>query len=226
MGLLERYMDFEKARFNMVEQQIRPWDVLDMNILDLLFEVKREQFVPEAQRQLAFVDTQLPLPNGSTMLEPKVEARLVQDLAIQPTDRILEVGTGSGYVTALLAKRGKEVVSIEIDPAIKAQAEKNLQAAGIDNVTLLEGNGIEGAPGKAPFDVILVGGSLPVVPESLKQQLALGGRMAVIVGAVPVMRALIVTRDGEKSFGQTTSFDTCIARLARAAELEPSQFAF
>jgi protein-L-isoaspartate(D-aspartate) O-methyltransferase len=219
-------MDFEKARFNMVEQQIRPWDVLDMSILDLLFQVKREQFVPEKQRQLAFVDTQLPLSNGSTMLEPKVEARLVQDLAIQPTDRILEVGTGSGYVTALLAKLGKEVVSIEIDPAIKVQAEKNLQAAGIDNVSLLEGNGIEGAPSKAPFDVILVGGSLPVVPEGLKQQLAIGGRMAVIVGEEPVMRALIIKRDGEKAFGQTTSFDTCIARLAHADELEPSRFAF
>lgn len=219
-------MDFEKARFNMVEQQIRPWDVLDVSILDLLFKVKREQFVPEKQRQLAFVDTQLPLPNGSTMLEPKVEARLVQDLAIKPTDRILEVGTGSGYLTALLAAVGKEVISIEIDPAIKAQAEKNLNAAGVDNVTLLEGNGIAGAADKGPFDVILVGGSLPVVPEVLKQQLAIGGRMAVIVGQEPVMRALIIKRDGETAFGQTVSFDTCIARLARASELEPSSFAF
>lgn len=219
-------MDFEKARFNMVEQQIRPWDVLDMNILDLLFEVKRELFVPTDKRDLAFVDTQLPLANGHFMLEPKVEARLVQDLEIKPTDRILEVGTGTGYVTALLAKRGREVVSIDIDPAMKAQAEKNLENAGVDNVQLLEGNGLEGAPSKAPFDVILVGGSTPVVPEKLKAQLAVGGRMAVIVGEEPVMRALIVRRESETAFGQTTSFDTSIVRLARAEELEPASFTF
>jgi protein-L-isoaspartate(D-aspartate) O-methyltransferase len=219
-------MDFEKARFNMVEQQIRPWDVLDMNILDLLFEVKRELFVPAGKRDLAFVDTQLPLPNGTFMLEPKVEARLVQDLEIKPNDRILEIGTGTGYVTALLAKLGREVVSIEIDPAMKAQAEKNLESAGVDNVELLEGNGLEGAPSKAPFDVILVGGSVPVVPEKLKAQLAVGGRMAAIVGEEPVMRALIVRRENETAFGQSTSFDTSIARLTRAEELEPASFTF
>lgn len=219
-------MDFEKARFNMVEQQIRPWDVLDAKVLDLLFAVKREDFVQPEQRDIAFVDVQLPLPNGSLMLEPKVEARLVQDLDIKPTDRILEVGTGSGYVTALLARLGKEVVSVEIDPAQKARAEASLKKAGVDNVTLLDGNGIDGVPGKAPFDAILVGGSLPVVPEALKQQLAVGGRLAVIVGDEPVMRAIVVTRTGENAFGQTVSFDTVVPRLAKACALAPAAFSF
>ncbi|KZE28863.1 protein-L-isoaspartate(D-aspartate) O-methyltransferase [Crenobacter luteus] len=219
-------MDFEKARFNMVEQQIRPWDVLDAKVLDLLFAVKREDFVQPEQRDIAFADVQLPLPNGSLMLEPKVEARLVQDLDIKPTDRILEVGTGSGYVTALLARLGKEVVSVEIDPAQKARAAANLKKAGVDNVTLLDGNGIDGVPGKAPFDAILVGGSLPVVPEALKQQLAVGGRLAVIVGDEPVMRAIVVTRTGENAFGQTVSFDTVVPRLAKACALAPAAFSF
>ncbi|AXK38959.1 protein-L-isoaspartate O-methyltransferase family protein [Crenobacter cavernae] len=219
-------MDFEKARFNMVEQQIRPWDVLDIKILDLLFAVKREDFVQPEQRDIAFVDVQLPLPNGTLMLEPKVEARLVQDLDIRPTDRILEVGTGSGYVTALLATLGREVVSVEIDPAQKARAEANLRKAGVDNATVLDGNGIEGVPGKAPFDAILVGGSLPVVPEALKQQLAIGGRLAVVVGDEPVMRAIVVTRDSETAFGETVSFDTVVPRLAKACALAPSAFRF
>ncbi|WP_019100578.1 protein-L-isoaspartate O-methyltransferase family protein, partial [Chromobacterium haemolyticum] len=170
-------MDFENARFNMVEQQIRPWDVLDTNVLDLLFHVKREQFVAADKRSLAFVDTELPLPNGSFMLQPKMEARLVQDAAIQAKDKILEIGTGSGYLTALLAKLGQHVYSVEIDPAQRETAAANLKQAGISNVTLVEGDGVLGLPQQAPFDVIVVGGSLPVVPQELKDQLAVGGRL-------------------------------------------------
>ncbi|MGR2680915.1 protein-L-isoaspartate O-methyltransferase family protein [Chromobacterium haemolyticum] len=219
-------MDFENARFNMVEQQIRPWDVLDTNVLDLLFHVKREQFVAADKRSLAFVDTELPLPNGSFMLQPKMEARLVQDATIQPRDKILEIGTGSGYLTALLAKLGQHVYSVEIDPAQRETAAANLKQAGISNVTLVEGDGVLGLPQQAPFDVIVVGGSLPVVPQELKDQLAVGGRLIMVVGDLPVMTCKLIKRETESSFSETGLFETCIARLAKAEAVEPERFAF
>ncbi|WP_024304562.1 protein-L-isoaspartate O-methyltransferase [Pseudogulbenkiania sp. MAI-1] len=219
-------MDFENARFNLVEQQIRPWDVLDPKVLDLLFHVKREDFVPADKRTLAFVDTELPLVNGHKMLQPKVEARLVQDLGLKPEDKVLEIGTGSGHVTALLAGLSRHVYSVDIDPAMKEMAAKNLKKAGITNVTLVEGNGIEGYAAQAPFDAILVGGSLPVVPETLKQQLAIGGRLIVVVGDEPVMTAKLIERESETVFRETGLFETCISRLAKSEAVEPERFSF
>ncbi|AXE29868.1 protein-L-isoaspartate O-methyltransferase [Chromobacterium phragmitis] len=219
-------MDFEKTRFNMVEQQIRPWDVLDTNVLDLLFHVKREDFVADSQRQLAFVDTELPLPNGSKMLQPKMEARLVQDATIQPSDKILEIGTGSGYLTALLAKMGKQVVSVEIDPAQKERAAANLKKAGIANATLVEGDGVLGLPEQGPYDVIVVGGSLPVVPQELKDQLAVGGRLILVVGDLPVMACKLIDRETDTSFRETTLFETCVERLKKFEAVEPARFSF
>ncbi|MEO9385404.1 protein-L-isoaspartate O-methyltransferase family protein [Chromobacterium phragmitis] len=219
-------MDFEKTRFNMVEQQIRPWDVLDTNVLDLLFHVKREDFVADSQRQLAFVDTELPLPNGSKMLQPKMEARLVQDATIQSSDKILEIGTGSGYLTALLAKMGKQVVSVEIDPAQKERAAANLKKAGIANATLVEGDGVLGLPEQGPYDVIVVGGSLPVVPQELKDQLAVGGRLILVVGDLPVMACKLIDRETDTSFRETTLFETCVERLKKFEAVEPARFSF
>lgn len=219
-------MDFENARFNMVEQQIRPWDVLDPKILDLLFHVKREDFVADDKRQLAFVDTELPLPHGGKMLQPKLEARLAQDVAVEAQDKVLEIGTGAGYLTALLAKLGRHVYSVEINAATRETAAANLKKAGIGNVTLVEGNGLDGLQQQAPFDVIVVGGSLPVVPEGLKAQLAVGGRMIVVVGDLPVMSCKLIKRVGESSFSETNLFETCISRLAKAEAIEPERFVF
>ncbi|WP_028535059.1 protein-L-isoaspartate O-methyltransferase family protein [Paludibacterium yongneupense] len=217
-------MDFENARFNMIEQQIRPWDVLDAKVLDLLFHVKREDFVEPDKRALAFVDTELPLSNGGVMLQPKQEARLVQDLMLKPDDKVLEIGTGSGYVTALLAKLAGHVHSIEMDPAMLEKAARHLKQADIRNVTLLGGNGVEGAPEASPFDAIFVGGSLPRIPEALKQQLAIGGRMVAVIGDLPVMSALLIERDSETAYHQTTLFETCVARLS--GYNEPERFRF
>lgn len=219
-------MDFEQARFNMIEQQIRPWDVLDTDILDLMFHVKREDFVTEELRTLAFTDKELPLPNGSMMLQPKIEARMVQDLNVQSKDKVLEIGTGSGYVTAMLANLAQHVYSVDIDAKQLERAARNLKKAHIQNITLLEGNGVTGLLAQAPYDVIFVGGSLPIVPEQLKQQLAIGGRMMIVAGDIPVMRALLVTRVAENDFSSVEMFDTCIARLDRVEAVEPERFAF
>ncbi|HJU49718.1 MAG TPA: protein-L-isoaspartate O-methyltransferase [Pseudogulbenkiania sp.] len=219
-------MDFENARFNLVEQQIRPWDVLDPKVLDLLFHVKREDFVPDDKRTLAFVDTELPLLNGHKMLQPKMEARLVQDLGLKPEDKVLEIGTGSGHVTALLAGLSRHVYSIDLDPAMKEMAAKNLKKAGVTNVTLVEGNGIDGYAAQAPFDAILVGGSLPVVPDSLKQQLAVGGRLILVVGDEPVMTTKLIERESETVFRETSLFEICIPRLAHSEAVEPERFSF
>ena len=193
-------MDFEQARFNMVEQQIRPWDVLDLRVLDLLSVVKREDFVPEALRNLAFVDTPLPLGNGAFLLPPRLEARLVQELRLQPTDRVLEVGTATGYITALLAKSSQQVYSVDINPDMTTQARRNLQKAGIGNTTLSTGDGLLGLTANAPYNAIVLTGSVAVVPEALKAQLAIGGRLVAIVGSEPAMSLTIVTRVSETEY--------------------------
>ena len=217
-------MNLEQARFNMVEQQIRPWDVLDFDILDLLSVVKRENFVPAASRELAFVDMELPLGNGQKMWPPKMEARVVQDLAIKPTDVILEVGTGSGYLTALLAKRGRQVYSVDIDPALSASAAQKLQAAGIDNVILEVGDAAQGWPNKGPFDVIVLTGSVPVLPEAIKRQLVFGGRLFAVIGDAPVMRGTLITRQDGDAYSEVVLFDTVIAPLVNAEQ--PQRFKF
>jgi protein-L-isoaspartate(D-aspartate) O-methyltransferase len=219
-------MDFEQARFNMVEQQIRPWEVLDSKVLQLLFHVKRENFVTTEQRALAFTDTELPLANGSRMLQPKQEARMVQDLELTNSDTVLEIGTGSGFVTALLAKLAGHVFSMDIDAQQLMQAKQHLATAGVSNATLVNDDGLNGLQNHAPFNAIFVGGSLSVVPEILKNQLAIGGRMIVAVGDQPVMSVQLIRRETEHAFSQTTLYETCIDRLNGFERIEPNRFIF
>lgn len=210
-------MDFERARFNMVEQQIRPWDVLDQEVLDLLFAVRREDYVPDAWRALAFADTEIPLiaggrNTGEVMLEPKVEARLIQALAPRKHEHVLEVGAGSGYMAALLAHRARHVQSFEILPDLASVARANLERAGVRNVKVETGNGAEPAGG-ASFEVIVLSGSVPFVPESMLARLAVGGRLAAIVGDEPAMEAQLITRTGAHSFSAVNLFETATRRL-------------
>lgn len=221
-------MDLEQIRFNMVEQQIRPWDVLDQEVLKLLFELRREEFVLAAYRSLAFVDMEIPLGHGEVMLAPKLEARILQELQVKKTDRILEVGSGSGYLSALLAKKGDYVYSVEIVPELKAMAEKNLQAHEISNVTMELGDAARGWPEHGPYDVIVLTGSTPVLPEAFQQSLKTGGRLFAVVGDAPVMQALLVTcvAQGEKTGAYNTVglFETCISPLKNAQQ--PARFTF
>ena len=222
-------LDFEKARYNMVEQQVRPWDVLDQSVLDLLFVVKRETFVPAPYQALAFTDMEIPLrlegiDTGEFMWAPKLEARIVQEVALKPHETVLEVGTGSGYLTALLAHKAHHVLSIEIDPRLKAFAERNLARSGVHNVRVELGDGSHGWPTKAPYDVIVMTGSLPIVPSALQQQLRVGGRLAAIVGEDPVMTAQLITRAAETSFDVVKLFETSVKPLKNAAR--PSSFRF
>jgi protein-L-isoaspartate(D-aspartate) O-methyltransferase len=221
-------MNLEQARFNMIEQQIRPWEVLDQGVLDLLAEVRREDFVPSACRALAFVDMQVPLrehgERGQCMLEPKVEARLLQDLQVRRHEKVLEVGAGSGYMAALLGRLAQRVVTLEIVPELVAMATANLQRAGLRNVTVREGDGARGLAGEAPFDAIVLSGSVAEVPRALLEQLKIGGRLIAIVGDDPVMRATLVTRVTEHDFGRVETFDTVAPRLLGFDE--PTRFHF
>ena len=217
-------MNIEQARFNMIEQQIRPWDVLDTEVLELLHVVKRENFVPVAHKALAFVDTEIPLPGGENMLFPKIEARLLQDVMVKKHESVLEIGTGSGYMAALLAHRARHVTTVEIAPELKTLAEQNLAANGVANVTVELGDGAQGLTNGAPFDVIVVSGSLPELPEALLKQLKVGGRLAVIIGQAPAMKAQLVTRTGEAGYDTRTLFETSVKPLLLAAK--PSAFKF
>ena len=209
-------MNIEQARFNMIEQQIRPWNVLDTDVLQLLSTVKREDFVPEAHRALAFADLELPLRSGvegACMLAPKVEARMLQDLALQPTDKVLEIGAGSGYMAALLAQRAQRVISLEIDPELAALARANLLKAGIHNAEVRQADGSQGAPVEGPFDAIVLSGSVAEVPHKLLAQLKVGGRLLAVVGDQPVMHATLVTRTGEAQYSTRQDWDTVAPRL-------------
>ncbi len=210
-------MNIETARFNMIEQQIRPWEVLDGQVLSLLSVVKRENFVPLAHKALAFADMEIPLQSsgakGQCMLAPKVEARLLQDANIQATDKVLEIGTGSGYMAALLAQQALSVLSLEIDSALAQSARTNLQNAGIANVEVRQADGCQGAPADGPFDVIVLSGSVPEVPQHLLNQLKMGGRLLAIVGEDPVMRASVITRNGETQWQTSEPWDTMAPRL-------------
>ncbi|MBK9446948.1 MAG: protein-L-isoaspartate O-methyltransferase [Betaproteobacteria bacterium] len=217
-------MNVEQARFNMIEQQIRPWDVLDPEVLALLSIVKREDFVPPACKDLAFADVELPLGNGVTMLEPKLEARLLQEAAVKNTDKVLEIGAGSGYMAALLAARAEFVVTVEIEPSLAKLARENLARAGVVNVSVEQGDASRGWVTKAPYDVILVSASLPFVPKELLQQLQVGGRLVAVVGEQPVMSAQLVTRTGESTFNTVNLFETVTAPLRNVAQHE--QFVF
>ena len=209
-------MNIERARFNMVEQQIRPWNVLDPNVLDLLFEVRREEFVPESYRSLAFADIEIPLTPNAVMMAPRMEARMLQELELAPDARILQVGTGSGYMTALLASQGAHVTSLEIDQALQAQAQSNLEEAGIENVTLVLADGLKGYEAGEPYDAIVLTGSVPEIPEVLLHQLALGGRLMAVVGKGPVMEMVRVHCTGPGSYSRETLFETWLPPLENA----------
>jgi protein-L-isoaspartate(D-aspartate) O-methyltransferase len=239
-------MDIKTARFNMIEQQIRPWEVLDQDVLELLASVRREDFVPPALQSLAFVDTQVPLhpgrPGGPVMLEPKVEARLLQDLHLQPGDKVLEIGTGSGFMAALLGRSAREVTTLECDAELAGAARRHLAQAGVHNVRVVEVDAATGAAGllaEAPFDAIVLSGSVPAVPRALLEQLAPGGRLIAIVGEEPVMTARLYTRAAAGSgvggaarpslgtaaeWSETELFDTVAPRLQGFAERSRFRF--
>jgi protein-L-isoaspartate(D-aspartate) O-methyltransferase len=234
-------MNTEQARFNMVEQQIRTWEVLDQDVLDLLYVVRREDFVPPAWKSLAFSDLEIPLADNAgsvnalknndggndseRMWQPKMEARVVQSLALKKSDRVLEVGTGSGYLTALLAHRSQQVFSVEINPRLKAGAEANLKAHGaVDNVTLEAGDAAQGWDKHGPYDAIVLTASTPILPQAFLEQLKPGGRMFAIVGDAPVMAARLVTCTAAGSYSSVDLFETCFPPLRNA--LQPKRFSF
>ena len=222
-----------QARYNMIEQQIRPWNVLDADVLDLLAVVRREDFVPPAYRSMAFMDIEVPLlgndaeeavRKGHSMLQPRVEARILQDLQIKPTDRVLEIGAGSGYMAALLAYRAHHVVTLEIVPELAEMARENLESAGVTNVTVRLADGAQpGTVPDGPFDVIVLSGSVAAVPQELLAQLRDGGRLAAFTGQDPVMRATFVQRTGDR-FVTTEPWDMNAARLLNFPEPQPFKF--
>ena len=227
-------MNLEQARFNMIEQQIRPWDVLDADVLEILTLVKREAFVPPEHRNMAFVDTEIPLPCGENMLQPKFEARILQELMIRKHEQVLEIGTGSGYMAALMSYQARAVTTVEIHPELVTMARASLMDYGIDNVDVEAGDGICGWPApdnkargifaRQAYDIIVLSGSVPIMPQQLMQQLKVGGRMFVVTGDRPAMSAQIVTRMSDAGFNIVKRFETVIKPLRNA--LQPSRFTF
>lgn len=214
----------EQARFNMIEQQVRPWNVLDPKVLDLLARMRREDFVAPQHQALAFADLELPLSQGQCMLAPKVEARMLQDLQLQPSDKVLEIGTGSGFMAALLSRQAQRVISLEIEPELAAQARTHLQKAGVHNVDVRCTNGAGGLAAEAPFDAIVLSGSVQEIPAALLQQLQIGGRLIAIVGEDPVMHATLVTRTSASEFRTEQRWETVATPLQQFPA--PSAFTF
>jgi protein-L-isoaspartate(D-aspartate) O-methyltransferase len=214
-------MNIEQARFNMIQRQIRPWEVLDPDVLELLNGVKREDFVPAEYQELAFADVEIPLRRGAnpgqTLLAPRIEARILQELAVKNTDKVLEIGTGSGYMAALLAAKAEFVYSVEIDAERVEQARRNLQKAAVANVSVDLGDAAQGWGLYAPYDAIVVSGSMPVLPETLLHQLKIGGRLIAAVGEAPSMELQRVRRTGEDAFSHENLFETVLAALVNAA---------
>ena len=225
-------MNIETARFNMIEQQIRPWNVLDASVLELLSVVKREDFVPKSHTGLAFADLEIPLmgtgeealAKGQCMLAPRLEARMLQDLAVQAHETVLEIGTGSGYMAALLGKMAQRVVSMEISPELAVRARDNLRNAGIQNVEVRQGDGSKVTAADGSFDAIVLSGSVADAPASLLKLLKAGGRLAAIVGEEPVMRCTVVTKTGDDQYSTVQTWDTVAPRLQNFPE--PSRFKF
>jgi protein-L-isoaspartate(D-aspartate) O-methyltransferase len=213
-------MNVQQARFNMVEQQIRTWEVLDQQVLDLMAEVPREDYVPAAYRNLAFADTCIPLDHGQAMMLPRVEARMLQALKVSPSDRILEIGTGSGFVTALLARLGGHVTSIEIHASLRNSASEKLAAHASENVDVRHADGSQGWDRSAPYDVIAVTGSVPVAVGNFRNNLAVGGRLFIIVGQEPAMEALLITRNSETQWSTDCLFETVLPPLTGVEEPE------
>jgi len=214
----------EQARFNMIEQQIRPWNISDDAVLQLLLMVKREDFVPLAHKSLAFADLAIALPGGQSMLVPRQQARLLQDAAVESTDKVLEIGAGSGFMTALLASQAQRVIALEINAELAALARTNLQQANIHNAEVRQSDGAKGAAAEAPFDVIVLGGSVAEVPPALLNQLKVGGRLVGIVGNEPIMHAVVVTRTSETNFKTDEKWDDNAPRLQNFPQ--PSSFKF
>jgi protein-L-isoaspartate(D-aspartate) O-methyltransferase len=209
-------MNTDQARFNMVEQQIRPWDVLDQKVLDVITRTPRERFAPDAYKKLAFADIEIPLGHGQHMMEPKLEGRILQELHIKPTDSILEIGTGSGYLTACLAQLGGKVVTIEIYNELSQQAQQQIAGLGLENVEFRTGDAANGWDEDGNFDVIVITGSLPVMNENFNKHLNVGGRMFVITGEDPVMEAKLVTRISDDKWITETLFETSLPALVNA----------
>jgi protein-L-isoaspartate(D-aspartate) O-methyltransferase len=214
----------QTARFNMIEQQIRTWEVLDPKILQLLNDVPRENFVPDAYKGLAFADIEIPIGFGQTMLSPKLEGRILQAMDIKKTDNVLHIGTGSGYFAALLSHLAKHVISLEINAELSATAAYTLSQNNIHNITLELADGINGSPSKAPFDVIVFTGSSPVEPPNVRQQLKVGGTMFIVLGQAPAMQATLIKRISEEGFSEDVLFETCIPALENATQ--PARFEF
>ncbi len=217
-------LNFEQARFNMIEQQIRPARVLDYRVLDTIAATPREDFVPKSYRELAFSDINIPISDDQAMMKPIMEARVLQALEVLPGDKILEIGTGSGYLTALLAKLGKTVDSIEIDPTLLQQARERLDAASISNASLIEGDAACGWGEGGSYDIIAITGSLPILPDSYKQKLNVGGRLVAITGSAPAMETTLITRTGESQWSSEALYETNLPALKNAEQ--PQQFVF
>jgi len=217
-------MNFEQARSNMIEQQIKPWNVPNQSVLDLISEIHREDFVPDEYKRLALADVRIPLAHDRVTMTPKVEARLLQALEIKPDDEILEVGTGCAYMTALLAKSGHHVHSIDVHPEFTEQARLKLQQYNIRNVTLECGNATQGWQQSSPYDVIVLTGSVPVLEDHLQKQLKLGGRMFAITGQSPAMEARLIKRVAENEWHNEILFETDLPELEGATQVETFKF--
>ncbi len=217
-------MNFDQARFNMVEQQIRPWEVLDQDVLDLLYVVPRESFVPGGMKKLAFTDVEIPIGEGECMWTPRIEARAMQALSVKKSERVLEVGTGTGYLTALLAQRAAHVHSLEINPRLAEVGRANLARYGAENVTLEVADGSRGHGRHAPYDVVVLTGSSPVLPLGVIEQLAPGGRLFAIVGDAPVMSAILAVCTAPGMASETALFETLVKPLVNAEQ--PARFTF
>lgn len=214
----------EQARFNMIEQQIRTWEVLDPNVLQLLHDVPRERFVAEAYQGLAFADIEIPLINGQSMLSPKLEARILQSLNLNSTNEVLHIGTGSGYFTALLARMTRHVTSLDIDAELSATAAFKLAENDIHNVTIELANGVNGFPARQPYDVIVFTGSSPVEPPYVREQLKVGGVMFIVLGSGPAMEATLIQRVSQTAYRQNVLFETCVPELESAPQADAFKF--
>lgn len=217
-------MNQDQARFNMVEQQIRTWEVLDKAVLAALMQLQREDFVPPHCQAMAYADTEIPLPHGQTMMPPRIDARLVNDLALTGKESVLEIGTGSGYLCALLALRARQVLSLEVHADLAQGAQRHLAQAGITNAQVRCADGAQGAPQEGPFDAILLGGSVCEVPQTLLEQLSLGGRLIAIVGEEPVMQTTLFTRQGPQSWQTKVLWDTLAPPLQGFAQASAFHF--
>ena len=216
--------DQATARFNMIEQQIRTWEVLDPRVLTTLSNTPREAFVPEAYRGLAFADIEIPLAHAQLMLSPKIEGRFLQALQLQAKDKVLLVGAGSGYLAALMAQHCAQVTALEIFPALCAMATENLTRQGIQNVQVIEADGHDGYESQAPYEAIVFTASSPVEPENVRRQLSIGGRMLIVLGQAPVMQATLIQRLAEHSYKQDVLFETCLTEMQHAPQAQAFTF--